>query len=38
MRDKHVTIRDDQADWVESNDAVNLSGLVRDAIDEARDG
>lgn len=36
--DKHVTIREDQEDWLEDNPQFNLSGLVQKAIDDVRDG
>lgn len=31
---KHVTIREDQEEWVDSNDFFNFSGFVRDKLDE----
>lgn len=34
MKRKNITIREDQAEWVE-NSGVNLSNLVQQAIDEA---
>ena len=33
MKRKNITIREDQAEWVERSD-INLSQLVQDAIDE----
>ena len=32
----HISIESEQKDWIEDKN-INLSGFVRDAIDEARD-
>ena len=32
-RQKTITVREEQAEWLDEHPAVNLSGIVREAID-----
>lgn len=32
MEDIHITLTDEQAEWVRNNDSFNLSGFVREEL------